>query len=134
MWRFFKPKNKPLTGNAISNMAPEESGFINPCSTRANNPPLADTGLSSARGGQALFPLQRNSLRNQGVFILGSIDACILLRTKEKIRLRTNRSFFGLFPLAAHSGTKWKNESCSRYKETSLLKEGFLFWGQLTKK
>jgi hypothetical protein len=36
-------------------------------------------------------------LRNQGVFILGSSDACIVLRTKEKIRLQSNRSFFRLF-------------------------------------
>jgi hypothetical protein len=40
---------------------------------------------------------KENLLRNQEVFILGSSDACIVLRTKEKIRLQSNRSFFGLF-------------------------------------
>jgi len=38
------------------------------------------------------------------------------LRTKEKIRWQSNRSFFGLFYSLAHSATTWRNESNSRYK------------------
>jgi hypothetical protein len=32
-------------------------------------------------------------LRNQGVFILGSIDACILLKTKEKNQFAKQSEF-----------------------------------------
>jgi hypothetical protein len=53
--------------------------------------------ISEQRGEMNPVPATKKLLEKSRSFYLESSDACIFLRTKEKIRLQSNRSFFGLF-------------------------------------